>query len=158
MKFLLFALSFLFIACTGSLTSDQRKKIKENMEQGEIKKVTDVQITEAAFDYGRKIATEILAYDRAFTNLPLQDSLSQLYGVELVSIHESNKSLRAVEKQLLEAYTAQGSNIDNVQKMGSDSLLYTKPLMREHPDGSTEFTKAIGIRMTRKQIILSIKE
>jgi hypothetical protein len=63
-----------------------------------------------------------------------------------------------VEKQLLEAYASQAHDADNVQKMGPDSLLYTKPLMRERPDGSTEFIKAIGIRMTRKEIILSIKE
>jgi len=41
MKLLLFVLPLLlFSACTGSLTSDQRKKIKENMKQGEIKKVS----------------------------------------------------------------------------------------------------------------------
>ena len=159
MKLLLFVLPLLlFIACTGSLTSDQRKKIKENMKQGEIKKVSDAQLTEAAFDYGRKIATVIFAKDKTFTNLRLQDSPNQVYGVELVSIQDSNKSLRGVEKQLLEAYASQAHDADNVQKMGPDSLLYTKPLMRERPDGSTEFIKAIGIRMTRKEIILSIKE
>jgi hypothetical protein len=159
MKLLLFVLPLLlFIACTGSLTSDQRKKIKENMKQGEIKKVSDAQLTEAAFDYGRKIATVIFAKDKTLTNLRLQDSLGQAYRVELVSIQDSNKSLRGVEKQLLEAYASQAHDADNVQKMGPDSLLYTRPLMRERPDGSTEFIKAIGIRMTRKEIILSIKE
>ena len=128
------------------------------MKQGEIKKVSDAQLTEAAFDYGRKIATVIFAKDKTLTNLRLQDSLGQAYRVELVSIQDSNKSLRGVEKQLLEAYASQAHDADNVQKMGPDSLLYTKPLMRERPDGSTEFIKAIGIRMTRKEIILSIKE
>lgn len=158
MKSLLFGSLLLLIACTGSLTSDQRKKIKENMAQGEIKKVTDAQIMEAAFSYGSKIATILQTRDRAFTNQFLQDSLSKVFEVEFISIQESNKSLRRVEKQLLEAYTLQPYDADNVQKMGSDSLLYTKPLMREHPDGSMEFTKAIGIRMTTKQIILSIKQ
>jgi len=41
--------------------------------------------------------------------------------------------------------------------MGNDTLIYTKPLMREHPDGSTEFLKALGIRMLKKQLILTIK-
>ncbi|MBL7877408.1 MAG: hypothetical protein JNL53_17215 [Cyclobacteriaceae bacterium] len=157
MKSFLFGSLLLLVACTGSLTSDQRKRIKENMAQGEIKKVTDAQIMEAAFSYGRKIATILQTQDRAFTNQLLQDSLSNVFEVEFVSIQESNKSLRRVEKQLLDAYTLQPYDADNVQKMGSDSLLYTKPLMREHPDGSMEFTKAIGIRMTTKQIILSIK-
>jgi len=47
---------------------------------------------------------------------------------------------------------------DNLQKMGNDSLLYTKPMMKERPDGSLEFTKALGLRMHKRPIILSIKD
>jgi len=57
----------------------------------------------------------------------------------------------------LNAYQANTKASDNIQKMGIDTLLYTKPITREHPDGSTEFLKALGIRITKKQIILAIK-
>ena len=65
--------------------------------------------------------------------------------------------MRGVERLVMEAYAEGSGSSDNIQKMGLDSLLYTKPILREHPDGSTEFLKAIGIRMTRKQVVLSIK-
>jgi hypothetical protein len=69
--------------------------------------------------------------------------------------------LRKVERLVIEAYTsgADPQNLgDNLQRMGNDSLLYTKPLMKERPDGSLEFDKAIALRIPKKQIILSIKE
>jgi hypothetical protein len=88
----------------------------------------------------------------------LQDSLSQAYQIEIVSLQPDNRSMRGVERQLLEAYMNGATSNDNIQKMGTDSLLYTKPILRENPDGSVEFLKALGIRMTRKQVVLSIKD
>lgn len=128
------------------------------MEQGKIKKVTDAQITEAAFEFGRGIAAAQEKKDKTLTNQVFLDSLGHAFEVEIISIQSGSTSLRGIEKQILEAYTqtVPGTS-DNVQKMGSDSLIYTKPIVREHPDGSLEFIKALGIRMTRKQVVLSIK-
>lgn len=143
-------------SCTGTLTDEQRKKIKENMAQGEIKKVTESEITDATYTWGRKLASAIEKKDRLLTNNTFLDSLAQAEGLEIISLQENQQGLRQVEKQILEAY-ASNMGGENVQKMGTDSLLYTKPVFREHPDGSTEFLKAIAIRFTRKQIVLSIK-
>lgn len=152
-------LLFVFVtACTGTLTDEQRKKIKENMEQGKIKKVTDAEITEAAFKFGRGIASVQEKKDKTLTNQAFLDSLSRAFDVEIISLQTGSTSLRGIEKQILEAYTQSvPGTSDNVQKMGSDSLIYTKPIVREHPDGSLEFIKALGIRMTRKQIVLGIE-
>ncbi len=127
------------------------------MENSEIKKVTEAQITEAAFLYGRQVAVMIEKRDKTLSNQSFLDSLGRSFEVEIISIQSNNQTLRNIERQLLEAYASQAQASDNVQKMGADSLLYTKPIMREHPDGSTEFIKALGIRMTKKQIVLSIK-
>ncbi len=145
------------VSCTGSLSDEQRKRIKESMEQGQIKKLSEAQVTEAAFAYGRKIAAVLDKSDKTSTNIILLDSLSQAYHIEIVSLQPDNQSMRGVERQLLEAYMNGATSNDNIQKMGSDSLLYTKPILRENPDGSVEFLKALGIRMTRKQVVLSIK-
>ena len=126
------------------------------MESSEIKKVTEAQITEAAFQYGRQVATIVEKKDKTLTNQSFLDSVSQVFNVEIISLQAENNSLRAVEKLLLEAYQTDAQALDNIQKMGSDSLLYTKPFTREHPDGSAEFSKALGIRMTKKQVILTI--
>jgi hypothetical protein len=46
---------------------------------------------------------------------------------------------------------------DDLQKMGTDSLIYTKPLFTERPDGSLEFIQALAIRIPKRQVILSTK-
>lgn len=145
------------ISCTGSLTTEERKKMRENMEQREIKKVTEAQILEAAMKAGRDLSTRIEKQDKTLSNPAFLDSLSRAHQIEIVSLQTGNKQLRAIEAQILEAYLA-ASGGENIQMMGTDSLIYTKPIWRERPDGSTEFLKAIGIRMTRKQVIISIQE
>lgn len=158
MKYSILLVVVILNSCTGSLSDEQKKRIKESMEQGEIKKVSEAQITETAFIYGRHVADLIDEKDKALTNTVLLDSLSHSFQVEIIVLHKENLNLRGVERQLLDAYMNGGESNDNVQKMGVDSLLYTKPILRENPDGSTEFLKAIGIRMTRKQVVLSINK
>lgn len=142
--------------CGGSLSSEQRKKIRENMEAGAIKKVSDAELTEAAFAYGRSILKNIKG-----SNQKNLDSLEKVYVVEILYMEPGDSMLRSVEKQIVEAYTSGATTVDvgdNIQKMGADSILYTKPVMIEKPDGSLEFTKVLGIRMPKKQIIRSIKD
>ena len=157
MKFLLVVLPIVFISCGGSLSSEQRKKMREKMEANSLKKVSDAELTEAALAYGRKIAkvVESRPNDRKFL-----DSLEKEYDVEILFMRGDDPGLRSVEKQIVEAYAsaASGSNLtDNIQKMGSDSLLYTKPIGKERPDGSMDFTKALGLRLHKRPIVLSIK-
>jgi hypothetical protein len=153
---ILLILTFIVIGCGGSLSTEQRKKIRENMEAGAIKKVSDAELTEAAFAYGRSIAKGIKG-----SNQKIIDSLEKAFGVDILYMQPGDSMLRSVEKQIVEAYTAGATTVDvgdNIQKMRSDSILYTKPVMVERPDGSLEFTKALGIRMPKKQIIRSIKD
>jgi len=156
------ALSFLLLcACGGSLSTEQRKKIRANMEAKSIKKVSDAELTEAALDYGRFLTKIIERRDKLLSNRKFLDSLERASGVQILSMQPTDSYLRGVEKKIIEAYTAGGdlSGIgDNLQNMGADSLLYTKPLLEEKPDGSLEFKKALAIRIPKKQVILSIKE
>lgn len=127
------------------------------MEAGSLKKVSDAELTEAAFAYGRSIAKAV----NGKSNKNLIDSLEKKFGVEIIYMQPGDSMLRSVEKQIIDAYTS-GATVpdlgDNIQKMGSDSILYTKPIMSERPDGSVEFTKALALRMPTKQIIRSIKD
>ena len=58
------------IACGGSLTDEQRKRMLEASEQQAIVKVTDAEITEAAFSKGRAVMTGL-------TSLAVTDSIAQ---------------------------------------------------------------------------------
>lgn len=158
MKYSVLLFVAVLVSCTGSLSDSQKKRIKESMEQGQIKKVSEAQVTEAAFAFGRKVAGIVNKSDKNLANMTLLDSLSKAYQVEIVSLQPDNQTMRSVERKLLEAYMSGGASDDNIQKMGTDSLLYTMPIVNEKPDGSKEFLKALGIRMTRKQVVLSIKK
>ena len=158
MKYFILSIAITVFSCSGTLSEEQRKRIKESMEQGEIKKVSEAQITDAAFNYGRQVAAILEKLDSSLADNRLMDSLSVAFQVEIISLHPSNGNLRSVERQILEAYDEGNGTNDNVQKMGNDSILYTKPVVHKNPDGSILFQKALGIRMTRKQIVLSIKD
>src|SRR6185295_7826554 len=87
MRFYIF-LSFLTLcSCGGSLSSDQRKKIRANMEAKSIKKISDVELTEAAFNYGRSLAKTIELKDKSLTNQTFLDSLSKAFEVQIFSMH-----------------------------------------------------------------------
>lgn len=157
MKFVMVFFVVAVISCGGSLSKEQRKKMRENMEAKSLKKVNDAELTEAAMAYGRKVAGIVAtrANDRGFL-----DSLEKVYDVEILFMQPGSGSLRTVERQIIDAYASgSGTNLsDNIQKMGSDSLLYTKPMGKERPDGSIDFTKALALRLHKKAIVLSIKE
>jgi hypothetical protein len=158
MKVIIILIAIAIVSCTGSLSESQKKRIKESMEQGEIKKLTESQIIDAAFTYGRSTAIIVEQKDKLLNDSILLDSIAKANRVEIISLQANNRQLRKVERQVLEAYLEGAGASENVQKMGTDTLIFTKPIFREHPDGSTEFLKAICIRMTRKQVVLSIKD
>lgn len=157
--FIIFSLLIL-CSCGGSLSSEQRKKIRANMEAKSLKKISDAELTEAALNYGRSLARTIEVRDKSLTNRIFLDSLGKAFDVQIISMHPTDSFLRGVERKIIEAYTS-GSDLsgvgDDLQKMGTDSLIYTKPLFIERPDGSLEFSQALGIRIPKRQVILSIK-
>jgi len=147
------------IGCGGSLTDEQRKKVKETIELNTIRKVSEAQITEAAYDMGRDISKIIER--SSLQNKKLIDSLQHQYQVKIVWLQPDDAMMLELEKQIVNAYTAGPDTVslgDNIQVMGSDTLLYTKPIMKSAPDGSVQFAYALGIHLPRKQVVLSIKE
>jgi hypothetical protein len=155
MKYTSIFLIILIGSCTGTLSDDQRRKIKEDMARNEIKKVTEADITEAAMRYGQQIAAVVENADVTFSNQRLLDSISRVYQVEIMALQQDNQNLRLVERKIMEAYSS-GEGSDNIQKMGTDSLLYTHPSKVKYSDGLTH-NQVLGIRMTKKQIVLTIK-
>lgn len=124
------------------------------MEEGQIQRITDSELTEAAFAYGRLIIAD---FEK---NAGDTVKLEEKYSVRISTLQSGDSALMEIEKMIIEAYTSGASPdlTDNIQKLGTDSLLYTKPIMRQLPDGSMQFEKAIGIHVPKKQVVLSIKE
>jgi len=161
MNRLSFVIFLLLTACGGTLTDEQRKEMREKMEAGEIRKVTDAELTDAAFALGRKLSGLIEKNDPNLGNKTYLDSLQQALNVHIVLLEPGDSMLAEVESQIIEAYTS-GSGVvqlsDNVQNLHNDTLLYTKPVLMDLPDGTTEFTRALGVRMPVKSVILSIED
>ncbi len=147
------------VGCGGTLSEEQRKKLREGMERNIIKKVSDAQLTEAAFDVGRTLAAVI---EKSAINDKKQiDSLQELYKIRILPLQPGDSMLLEIERQIVEAYTAGSNQVtlnDNVQSLGPDSLLYTKPIMKQLPDGSVEFMYALGIHLSKKQVVLGVKD
>ena len=146
------------IACGGSLSDEQRKKIRESMEDGQIRRVPEAELTEAAYQLGRQMMKRL---EKGGLNPSLIDSLQKAYNVKIGTLQTTDSVMLEIEKQIVEAYTTGSGNVeltDNIQKLGADSLLYTKPILKELPDGTMQFEKAIGIHMPRKTVVRSIPE
>lgn len=149
-------LAFSLFTCQGSLSDEQKQKIKEEMDANKIQRITESEIVEQGFNLGRTIFGRIEAKDKFFTNAALLDSIEAVYNVNIFRLQETDSSLLEIEKQILEAYLYSSDELnlrDNVQITGTDSILYTKPITRIQPDGSLEFIYAIGIRVSKKTII-----
>jgi hypothetical protein len=161
MRTVFLALLLLLTACGGSLSEEQRKKMRERMKDDEIKRITEGELMDASFAYGRSIATIIEKRDPALVDRALIDSLEKAFNVRIAAIQPGDSLLLGIEAKLIEAYTSSAGQVeiaDDIQKIDNDSILYTKPLMRERPDGSVEFTRALSIHMATKSVVLSIED
>ncbi len=158
MRYLLFT-CLLLAACGGKLSEEQRKRLHEGMATQDIKKVSEADLYEAAMAYGLSVVRDVEATDRFLHQSSKIDSIARSRGVRIYSIIPNDSTLREIEKRLVEAYVT-GADVgqvsDNLQKVGEDSLLYTKPVFKDRPDGSQEFSHAIGIKMSKKTIVLSM--
>lgn len=148
------------MSCGGSLSDEQRKKIKEEMAASAIRKVTDAEITEAAFAQGRSIMKSIESLKGDSSKI---DSLLQAENGKVKWIVPGTANAIDLEQQLIDAYIAAetGSLQDNVQKIHdtegeSDSLLYTKPVVKKQANGIEKLEGVWNIWLSKKQLILSM--
>lgn len=141
----------LLFSCGGGLTDEQRKKIREEMETSQIKKVSEAQITEAVLAQGRELGLLLRKNQNA-------DSLASAKKVVIHWLEPGAGSATKMEEQLIEAYLMNltGGTLDNVQKIGTDSLLYTVPVVEKQADSSDVVKGIWSIYFSRKQIVLGL--
>lgn len=163
MRYLVIAAGLLLTACGGSLSDEQRKKMKEQMELHEIRRVSEAEITEAAFARGRAL---VLILERFKGDSSRIDSLIKKENGRIKWIEPGNVSTaRALEQQLIDAYIAaeSGSLQDNVQPVknatgASDSMLYTKPVLVKLENGTEKLEGVWNIWLSKKELILAMNK
>jgi hypothetical protein len=150
------------MACGGSLSEEQRKKLREGMEQQKIVKLSDAEITALALDKGRNIfdALENIKFNKSKV-----DSIADANKVKIRWIAPGAKNAKVLEQQLIEAYISElvnGTLQENIQKIYNtetppdyDSLLYSKPVVTPMPDGVENLEGVWNIYLSRKEVILS---
>lgn len=154
MRWIYLFLILLLSGCGGTLSDEQRKQLREGREQQVIKKVSDADILTEAFLTGRAIMKGIENNSRG------TGSIAEKYQVEVKWLEPGSAGATDIESQLIEAYLSSlmmGEELkDNVQRIGEDSLLYTKPVVNELPDGVIEVKGTWNIRMAKKQLVLAM--
>jgi len=155
MKIPFFLVILVFLcSCGGSLSDEQRKKIRQDMKQHQIVRISDAEITAAAFENGRAVMNIVNKNDQRLIN-----SVKRYCTIRWII--PGSGHAREIENQLIEAYlesSINGGMEDNVQKIGTDSLLYTKPITEKLADGSENVKGMWCIQVAKKQLILAMKK
>jgi hypothetical protein len=160
-KTCLLLLTLVTLACGGKLTKEEREKLHEGMATQDIRRVTDAELQEAALRFGAEVMRDVEKVDKHLLKRQAIDSLAAARGVKIIALTPDRATLQKIEQDLIEAYlagTATGNTPDNLQGLDTDSLLFTRPVFRLHPDGSQEFSHAIGIRMAKRTVVLSMPQ
>ena len=147
------------LGCGGTLTDEQRKKLHDGMSTQDIKRVSDADLQEAALVYAKSVLADVEKTDKFLNQKTRIDSIAVARNVKIYSLIPDDAALREIEKKLVEAYISgadAGQAVDNLQKIGTDSLLFTRPVFKDRPDGSQQFSHAIGIKMAIKTVVLSM--
>jgi len=161
-KFIGIAFSFFFLFSVFYCSSDKKvdtESVKKEINSREIKKVTQAEIINKVQELGNSVALSTkqtlgknlqsalqsggVENAISFCNLnamPLVDSLSKKYGavIKRVSLKVRNPKdvPTELEREILEAYEYQMKNSaemkSNVQAMGEDQYLFTKPILVEN--------------------------
>jgi hypothetical protein len=146
-------------ACGGKLSEEERKKLHEGMATQDIRRVSEADMEIAATTLAQSIMADVERVDKSLTQKTRIDSLAKARQVDIYPLMPDDAALREIEKKLIDAYiagTEAGHAADNLQKVGQDSLLFTRPIFKEQSDGSQHFSHAIGIKMAKKTVVLSM--
>lgn len=161
MRYTIFLLMVTLMACDGKLSDEQRRKMREQMELHKIRKVTDLEITEAAYAAGRSTVAPL---KEIYSNKLKTDSVAQASKGRVRWIEPSAGNGSALEQELVEAYinSEAGAAPDNIQKIRrnnieTDSILYTFPVITQR-DGADELQGVWSVWLSKKELILSMKK
>ena len=156
----LLVISLLFFSCGGNLSDAQREAIKKSMRDGRIQRVSSAELTTAGLENGRAIL-EMLGDDLYLNNPTRVDSVIKARQVNIYMMKTETVRPGTKAAEVWEAYLNAPDPSDlkeNIQKLGADSLLYTRPVTFERPDGSLVLSHAIAIVMAVKDVIVYMED
>jgi hypothetical protein len=160
MKEARFLLLVILFSCGGSLSDEQRKEMREKMEENKIVRVTEAEITEEAYAEGREVVHIMDSLQADSSDL---GAFVNHYAGEIRFVRPGEGTVHLLEQQLIDAYLSDPSGAfqDNVQEVRNesgdfDTLLYTKPSTRKLPDGADELIGVWNIWLPKKELVRKI--
>lgn len=146
MRVIVFFITASLMACDASLSEKERQTLKKEMEQREVKKVSEDDIIAETFEQGKKLVRE---YESDSS-----DSLLTKMNASIIQLGKNDSTDNETYWKLIEAYkynlTQGGQLSDNVQRDG-DYLIYTAPYIE-----NDEFAGIYLVRIPKKEIVLSM--
>jgi hypothetical protein len=149
------------MACGGSLSDEQRKRLHEGMDKQKIVKLSDSEIMSASLEQGRIISDALTKVKKDPSKI---DSIAKKHEVRIRWITPGSNNALEVENQLIEAYVVgaeTGSVQDNVQELHGpntteyDSLLYSRPVVTPMADGAVNVEGVWNVYIAKKNIVLA---
>jgi hypothetical protein len=153
-------LFFILFSCGGNLSDRQREAIRESMRDGRIQRVTPAQLSTSALESGRNIIKQ-LDEDLYLRDVRRTDSIAAFNKVRIYAMRQETVRPGTKAAEVWEAYVNApdaGALQDNIQKIGADSILYTRPITFERPDGSSVLSHAVAIVMAVRNVITGMEE
>jgi hypothetical protein len=153
------------VACGGNLSDEQRAKIKKEMEDKKIVRITEPEIMTASLDKGHSVMKSL---ENKRYSAALVDSVEKIHDVKIHYAVPGGKNSQAIEQELIDAYVmgiATGNADENLQKVYTnaqkdsfDTLLYSKPAITRLPDGTEQLDGIWNIYISKKQVVLEISK
>ncbi len=121
--------------------------MRKAREANEIKKIPENLLHEAALERGIAVIKKMQLTP---TN---HDSLEKTMGCKIRWVSERGAINNAIDKEVMEAYRQTSSSVENIQRVGEDSLLFTKSIFENE---KTTLTGMWRISFSKKDLIRSM--
>jgi hypothetical protein len=141
-------------ACGGSLSEEQRRQLREAQAQQAIVKVSEAELVAAAYTKGREILQALRQYPDARQRLEAEHKVN----IRWAGADSSNAY--AIETLLMEAYVEalvkEDSLQDNVQRLGTDTLIYSFPVTEQFAQGVVKVKGVWNVWIPKRELVLSL--
>ncbi|MEJ1236957.1 hypothetical protein WBG78_02445 [Chryseolinea sp. T2] len=161
-------LLLLIASCGGSSLSDeQRKKLRQGIDDTKIAQVSDAEIVTAGMDEGRRVFETL---EKSNFDASAQKQIAHDKKVKVRYITPGKGDALEVENQIIQAYivgSVTGATQDNIQKLRSgaatslqdyDTLLYSHPIVTSMPDGSVNVNGVWNIYLAKREIVRGLSK
>lgn len=138
----------LLISCNASLSDEQRKALKEELDQREIKKVNENEIFRKALQIGKSVISKLDTVGIDTLETEQEVLIKVVAPVDTLALNPTEKKIFMAYQYAPDPSVVE----DNVQKQGLDTLIYSSVLL----DNGDSLQHVVLVKMARKKVVLAL--